>query len=101
MHPCTFVEDVRVRVYAQDKGSYVASRRLQTINYELQRQVFHHNSKNTASATKVVWQGYWPLLFLIVSLLPTMSALLRLNVATPKTSQFIRPTSPFDVVSAA
>ena len=29
-----------------------------------------------------------------------MSALLRLSLATPKTSQFIRPSSPFDVASA-
>ena len=64
------------------------------IDYELQRHVDHHNSKITASTT-------YHYCFLLVSHLFTMSTLLRLGPAPPKTSQFIRPTSPFDVVSVA
>ncbi len=59
---CIFIVYVRVQVYAQDIGSYFASRSLRTIDYELQRHVDHHNSKNTASATEVAWRGYWPFL---------------------------------------
>ena len=65
MLPFTFIEYVRVRVYAQYVGSYIVSHSLRTIDYELQRQVDYYLSKNTASATKVARQVYWSLLLFI------------------------------------
>ena len=44
--------------------SYIASWRLHTIDYELQRQVVHHNFKHTPCATEVAQWGSWPLLLL-------------------------------------
>ena len=61
------------------------------INYELRKPLVHHNSKNTASITKVARWGYWPLLFYFLH-----------HSMAPHESNHIRPNKgEFDVLSAA
>ena len=96
---CIFIKYVRAPIYVQDICSYVASRRLSMIDYELRREVVQIHSKNTTSVTEVAQWGYWPLLFLLANVPFTMSALLCLDVASTKSNQVIRPISPYDDVS--
>ena len=84
---------VRVWGSCASMNSYIVSQRLCTINYELLRPLVHHNSKNTASATKVVWRGYWPLLFFLVTKIFNMSTFLCHNFAPPKTNQLDTQTT--------